>query len=238
MKGANLSVVISNLPEKTTLEEISAFCRTVGVIATHPQTGENLILYNPRRHRATVTYNYPEGANRAIDILSEECFNGSTRVTVERAKREPYDFSKWKSAMKEQRKFHSYLGDHEEELKTTEQKRMKIMILKGVFEPKEMIKNPELYGKIVEDWTQIGQKFGKVTLVKPIEAHPEGVVIVRFEEPQAAAIAIGEMDAAQYRNRIITAEPWDGSDLSVRESEADVQQRIENYQRYIDGNCE
>lgn len=233
---ANLSVVITNLPDKTTLKQISLFCRKAGVIAVHPQTGDELILYNPKNHKATVTFSYPEGANHAISLLSGEHIVEGHPVQVERAKSEPFDFSEWKGAMRKQRKFHSYMGeDHTEELSTTEQKRLKVMVLRKVFTPQEMIKDPELYGQIIKDWTEIGSQFGKVTLVKPIEAHPEGVVIVRFDTPQAAALAIGKLDDAEYHNRAITSELWDGTDLSYRESEEDIEKRIEQYEKFIDG---
>ena len=231
---ANLSVVITNLPDHTTLAQISAFCKKVGVVATHPETGEDLILYNPRGHKATVTYYYPEGANNAIKLLSGEQFIDKHPVQVERAKREPFNFSVWKSAMHKQRKFHSYLGDHTEEISNAEQKRLKVMVMRKVFTPKEMIQNPELYGKIIADITAICSKFGKVTLVKPIEAHPEGVVIVRFDEQQSAALAIGELDDVEYHGRHVTTEPWDGSDLSVRESQEAEEQRILMYEQYIE----
>ncbi|KAH0792779.1 putative nuclear mRNA splicing factor-associated protein [Histomonas meleagridis] len=231
---ANLSVVITNLPEHTTLAQISAFCRKVGVLATHPETGEDLILYNPRLNKATVTYYYPEGANNAIKLLSGEQFVDKHPVQVERAKREPFNFSLWKTAMHKQRKFHAYLGDHTEELSNSEQKRLKVMVMRKVFTPKELIQSPELYGKIIADITAICSKFGKVTLVKPIEAHPEGVVIVRFDDPQATALAIGELDDVEYRGRHVTTEPWDGTDLSVRETQEEEDQRILMYERFID----
>ena len=232
--SANLSVVLTDLPDGTTLAQISKFCRKAGVLATHPETGEDLILYNPKLNKATVTYNYPDGANHAIELLCDEHFQEGKRVKVERAPREPFDFAQWKGALRQQRKFHSYLGDYEEELKSSEQKRMKIMVLRNVFEPKELVKDPELYGRIIKDWTEICGKFGSVTLVKPIEAHPEGVVIVRFDTPQAAAVAIGELDDAEYRERHVATEPWDGSDLSAKESEETVKERIENYEKYIE----
>ena len=232
---ANLSVVITNLPEKTNLSQIQNFCKKAGVLAVHPETGEDIILYNSRAHKATVTFSYPEGANQAIKILSGEQFIEGHPVQVERAEREPFDFSEWKGAMRQQRKFHSYLGYHTEELSTTEQKRLKVMVLRKVFTPKEMIKDPELYGQIIKDWTEFGEKYGKVTLVKPIEAHPDGVVIVRFETPQAAALAIGALDDAEYHGHHVSSELWDGSDLSYRESEEDLQNRIERYERFLDG---
>ncbi|KAK8889768.1 HIV Tat-specific factor 1 [Tritrichomonas musculus] len=233
---ANLSVVITDLPDKTTLKQISLFCRKAGVIAVHPQTGDELIIYNPKKHKATVTFSYPEGANHAISLLSGEHIVEGHPVQVERAKSEPFDFNEWKGAMRKQRKFHSYMGeDHTEELSAAEQKKLKVMVLRKVFTPQEMIKDPELYGQIIKDWTEIGSQFGKVTLVKPIEAHPEGVVIVRFDTPQAASKAISQLDDAEYHERKITSEPWDGTDLSYRESEEDIEKRIEQYEKFIDG---
>lgn len=232
---ANLSVVITGLPKKVTLGQISKFCGKVGVLATHPETGEDLILYNARANKATVTYNFPDGATHAIDLLSNGLFCEGHRVTIERAPREPFDFSQWKGEMRQQRRFHAYLGDHDEVIDNSEQKKLRIMILKNVFEPRELVVDPELYGLIIQDWTRTCEAFGKVTLVKPIEAHPKGVVIVRFDDPKFTALAIGDLDGAQYRERTVAAEPWDGSDLSARESEEIVQHRIRRYERFIDG---
>jgi hypothetical protein len=211
------------------------FASKAGAVATHPETGEPLILYNPRTNKATITYNYPDAANHAITLLAGSEFSTGHRVTVDRAPKEPFDFSIWKTAFRQQRKFHSYLGGHSEDLSNSEQKRLKIMVLRKVFEPKEFIQNPGLYGTVVRDWTEVCGRFGKVTLVKPIEAHPEGIVIVRFDTPQAAALAIGELDGAEYHGREITAEPWDGTDLAVREASQDEEQRIVRYEQFLDG---
>jgi hypothetical protein len=232
---ANLSVVISGLPNFVSLTQIARFAGKAGAVATHPETGEPLVLHNPRTHKATVTYSYPEAANQAIALLTGSEFARGHRVTVDRAPKEPFDFSVWRGAFRQQRKFHSYLGTHSEDLTNSEQKRLKIMVLRKVFEPTEFIKNPALYGTLVKDWTEECGRFGKVTLVKPIEAHPEGVVIVRFDTPQAAACAIGELDGADYRGREVTTEPWDGSDLSVREAPEDEERRIIRYERFLDG---
>lgn len=235
-KNAQLSVVVSDLPEGVTIKDVSEFCKRIGVIATHPETGEDLILLNPKSKRATVTYAYPESANHAIEFLNGELFLASgERVKVDRAVREPFDFSKWKGAMKMSRKFHSYFGA-EEKLDSSEQKRVKIMILKNVFDIDELVKEPELYGQIVKDMTLQCEPFGKVTLVKPIEQNPEGTVIVRFESAQSASIAIGELDQCEYRNRILTAEPWDGNEIkTVAETEEEFQARIDNFHKFQEG---
>lgn len=231
---ANLSVVITGLPDGATLSQISAFCRKVGALAVHPDTGEDLILYNSRLHKATVTYYYPDGANSAIRFLSGEQFADKHPVSVERAKREPFDFSLWKTAMRKQRKFHSYLGDHTEDLSIGEQKKLKVMVLRNAFTPREMVQEPELYSRVVADITSICSKFGRVTLVKPIEAHPDGVVIVRFDDPKSASLAIGDLDGAEYRGRAVSTEPWDGSDLSARETREDEERRVQLYEEFLE----
>ena len=230
-KEAQLSIEITNLPSNITINQISIFCKKVGLLAVHPETGEDLILYNPNKNKAIVTYSYPEGVNHAIKLLSGECFIENHKVKVERALKEPYDFSKWKESMRFTRKYHSYLGG-EEEISNIEQKRLKILILKKVFKPKDLIKDPELYGKIIKDFTEICSKYGKVTLVKPMETNPEGIVIIRFLEAKSASIAIGELDNAIYENKTILAEPWDGKDLSYKESEQEEQERINNFHNF------
>jgi hypothetical protein len=235
---ANLSVVISDLPATASLAQIARFAKTAGALATHPETGEPLILLSARNRRATVTFSYPEGANQAIELLDSEAFSEGCAVRVERAKREPFDFSVWKVALRQQRKFHAYLGAHEEEPPAAEQRRLRIMVLRRAFDPSELIRRPTRYGELVKDWTETCARFGKVTLVKPIEAHPEGVVIVRFDAPQAAAVAIGELDGAEYDGRSVTAELWDGTDLSVKESAEAEAQRIANYERYLEAKAE
>lgn len=134
--------------------------------------------------------------------------------------------------MKLSRKFHSYFGG-EEKLDPSEQKRVKIMIMKNVFDMDELIKEPELYGKIIKDLTTQCEPFGKVTLVKPIEKNPEGIVIVRFDQAQSASKAIGDLDQCEYRNRIITVEPWDGKEIpTIEETEEQLQARIDNFHKF------
>jgi hypothetical protein len=230
VQPANLSVVLTNLPEEVTLGQVERFCKKAGALATHPETGEPLIILNTRACKATVTFSYPEGANHAISLLSDEEFVKGHPVKVARAPKEPFNFSLWKPAFHQQRKFHAYVGEHEEDLGRAEEKRLKIMILRKVFTPKELIENPELYGQLVKDWTSTCAQFGKVTLVKPMENNIDGVVIVRFETAQAASLAIGELDNATYRERQIVAEPWDGRDLSGKESAEDEAARIRKYE--------
>jgi hypothetical protein len=71
------------------------------------------------------------------------------------------------------------------------------MILRRVFDARELIKHLLRYGELVKELTETCARFGKITLVKPIEAHPEGIVIVRFNTQQAAGLAIGKLDKAE-----------------------------------------
>lgn len=228
-QGAQLSVVVSNLPVDVTIKQIIQFCSRVGVIGTHPDTGDDLILLNKMKKKAIVTYVYPEAANKAIEVLNNELFNDKVKVVVERALREPFDINTFKSSMKMSRKFHSNLGG-EEELGTEELKRLRIMVLKNVFQPNEMIKDPMLYGKIIKELTDVCSKFGKVTLVKPFENNVEGKCIVRFDDSQSCSIAVGDMDNTEIRGRIVSAEIWDGKNIvSAKETEEEYEERIKRF---------
>jgi hypothetical protein len=44
-----------------------------------------------------------------ITLLDNELFSEGCAVRVERAEKEPFDFSVWKVALRKQRKFHLYM---------------------------------------------------------------------------------------------------------------------------------
>ena len=244
---AQFSIVVSDLPECATPSMVCEFCKNGGAIATHPETGENLILFNKRMHKATVTYCYPEGVNQAIELLNNATFLATgARVKVERAQREPFDFSKWKSAMKMSRKFHSLIVPTEE-FDPAKEKIRCILIFRNVFTPDELVNNPELYGMIIKDFTNIFDVLikdinselnisGKCTLIKPMENNPDGIVIVRFNNEALAARICGKLDEFEYRDRNITVDPWDGVEIPTgRETEEQLKRRIENFHAFQEG---
>ena len=242
---AQFSIIVSNLPNEANVSMIAEFCKNSGVLATHPETGENLILFNPKMHKATVTYCYQEAVNQSLKLLNNATFLATgARVKVERAPREPYDFSQWKGAMKMSRKLHSLIVPVDEETKFKESKIRRVIIMKNVFDPKELIEKPELYGQIVKDITGICEEIikevkeetsleSKCTLVKPMERNPEGIVIVRFDNECMAAHACGKLDEFEYRGRTITVDPWDGVEIpEERETEEELNRRIEQFHAF------
>ena len=244
---AQFSIVVSDLPECATSSMVLEFCKNGGAIATHPETGEELILFNKKAHKATVTYCYQEGVNQAIELLNNATFLATgARVKVERAPREPFDFNKWKSAMKLSRKFHSLILPTDD-FDPAKEKIRCILIFKNVFTPDELVNQPELYGQIIKDFTHlfevlikdINDEFkisGKCTLVKPMENNPDGIVIVRFNNEALAARICGKLDEFEYRNRNIVVDPWDGVEIPVgRETEEQLKKRIENFHAFQEG---
>ena len=225
-----LSVTLSNLPPTATIKDVSLFCARAGSIATHPVTGEELILLNSKKATATVTYDYHAGAACAVKILNGEIMGDENRVTVKMAEKDPDDLKSW---LKERRKYHAYVGSHEEELNPSEAKKQKIMVIKGVFKPRDLVEDFNLYNVIVQDITKICSEYGKVTLVKPIENNPLGVVLVRFDEPKSVALCIADVDGASYKEHKLSAEPWDGTNFAYRESEESERRRIELFGKFL-----
>ena len=83
-------------------------------------------------------------------------------------------------------------------------------------------------------------KLGPVKKILVHEFHPEGVVQIKFEEPQAAEACIALMHGRFFNGRSLECFYWDGQTnyRVLRETTAEQQKRIDDFGRWLESNMD
>mmetsp|Transcript_30430 Transcript_30430/g.97244 ORF Transcript_30430/g.97244 Transcript_30430/m.97244 type:complete len:105 (+) Transcript_30430:89-403(+) len=96
-----------------------------------------------------------------------------------------------------------------------------------------MDNDPNLKEEMEQDVSSECGKMGKVERVRVYHNHKEGVVSVRFKEPEGAIACIEAMHGRFFGGRQISAEAYDGfTNFNVKrakETEAEQAARLERY---------
>ena len=83
-------------------------------------------------------------------------------------------------------------------------------------------------------------KLGPVKRIVVHEFNPEGVVQIKFEQPQAAEECIALMHGRFFNGRSLECGYWDGQTnyRVVRETTAEQQRRIDEFGRWLESNMD
>lgn len=86
---------------------------------------------------------------------------------------------------------------------------MKIVILKHMFDPKEL-ERPETLDELREDVaSELQTKCGDLDKITVFRKHPEGVMMVKFKNPSAAAACVEQMNGRWFDSRRVECHFWD-----------------------------
>lgn len=80
----------------------------------------------------------------------------------------------------------------------------KVVVLKHMFTPKELIADPAALLEIKEDVREESEKIGTVTNVVLYDKEEDGTVTVRFTDPAAAATAVKVFNGRQFDDRTVS----------------------------------
>jgi HIV Tat-specific factor 1 len=113
------------------------------------------------------------------------------------------------------------------------------VVLKGMFTLEDTLnEGPGFVKELREDVaSEAGRVSGGsgVASVTVFEHNPEGVVVVKFHEPVAAARCIAAMDGRFFAGRRISATPYDRrTNFKVEETEEHKRLRLERWQKWLD----
>jgi RNA recognition motif-containing protein len=241
----NSSIYISNLPKNTNEQELISLFSKCGLIRRDPETGENRIkIYknkqtNELKGDAVISFLREESILLAIEYFNDYELKGN-KIKVEKAKFEQKgDFYQKREQKKidDLQKFkyktdvNRLLGWEEEE----NEKGLKIVVLKNVFEPVDFVEDPELLDDMRNDFLEECLDFGDVEKLKIFNDNEDGIIKIKFKTPSAAARCIDHLKGRFYNGRQIEALYWDGKTdyYKKKENTEEEDKRIEEFGEWL-----
>ncbi|KAL1955131.1 hypothetical protein VTO42DRAFT_8995 [Malbranchea cinnamomea] len=231
----NTAVYVTSIPLDATLEEVhNVFCKC-GVIAEEIDSHRPRIkMYTDENGKfkgdALVVYFRPESVDLAVQMLDDSDFRLGQPGPEGKMRVQPADFSfkaqkevpaqrnprEKQKILKKTKLLNEKLADWEDEDPQTVQANAsrweKIMVLKHMFTLKEIEEDPAAILDIKEDIREECSKVGEVTNVVLYDKEPEGVVTVRFSDPEATRACIRMMNGRYFGGTRIEAYMADGKE--------------------------
>merc|ERR1712218_164867 len=240
-------VYVSNLPTSITEESFVEFMSKCGMVEFDVRTKKPKVkIYRDEegspKGDGLCSYIKPESVQLALTILDGSVHDGKT-VSVTRAKFEMkgnYDPSlKPKKLTKKQqekaKKARERMFEWQpEKLKGERAKYEKTIVIKKMFEPEELDKDPGLILDYTNNIRTQCSKFGTVTKVVLYDKHPEGVCQVYFKEVSEADMAVEMLNGRMFGRKVMEVATWDGrTKYKMEESKEEEAKRLEEWENYL-----
>ncbi|KAL3449567.1 nuclear mRNA splicing factor-associated protein [Aspergillus insuetus] len=231
----NTAVYVTSIPLDAQFDEIRDMFSRCGVIAEEIDSGRPRIkMYTDDdgkfKGEALVVYFRPESVNLAIQMLDDSDFRlgetgpqGSMRVQAADFSFKSQQEAPAKTSMRDKKKIikrtqklNNKLTDWDDDepaaLVDTNSRFEKVVILKHMFTLKELDDDPAAILDIKEDIRDECSKLGEVTNVVLYDKEPEGVVSVRFTDPEAARNCVKLMNGRFFGGIAVVAYISDGNE--------------------------
>ncbi|KAJ5127178.1 nuclear mRNA splicing factor-associated protein [Penicillium atrosanguineum] len=238
----NTAVFVTSIPLDVKFDEIRDTFSKCGVIAEEIDSGNPRIkMYNDDdgkfKGEALIVYFRPESVNLAIQMLDDSDFrlgergpNGSMRVQAA-----DFSFKSQKDAPKQSnmrdkkkiiertQRLNSKLADWDDDdpstLPETTSRMERVVILKHMFTLQELEEDVAAILDIKQDIRDECSKIGEVTNVVLYDKEPEGVVSVKFVDPQAALQCVKNMDGRYFGGTRVEAYVSEGREKFKKTNE-------------------
>ncbi|KAK8812595.1 hypothetical protein WA538_003809 [Blastocystis sp. DL] len=247
----NTWIYVSNLPEDTTVDLLNDVFKRYGVIVTNLDGTPKIKLYRDETGKlkgdASICYLRKESIQLAIQ-MQDGCplrYTDSQKVKVTEAifekkqsaevkKREEEEDDKTKKLrwmhMQQQKQTLSW-AEGDEEVGGVG---LKIIVLQNMFSPEEA-KKPGFKEEMKRDVLEGCEPFGAVDKVTVFDSNPDGVVVVKFKQANAADSCVKKMDGRFFAGRKLKAFFWDGhTDYRTKMTEEEENEKLENFANWIE----
>ncbi|CEN62350.1 hypothetical protein ASPCAL08986 [Aspergillus calidoustus] len=231
----NTAVYVTSIPLDAQFDEIREMFSRCGVIAEEIDSGRPRIkMYTDDdgkfKGEALVVYFRPESVNLAIQMLDDSDFRlgetgpqGPMRVQAADFSFKSQQEAPTKTSMRDKKKIikrtqklNNKLTDWDDDdpaaLVDTNSRFEKVVVLKHMFTLKELDDDPAAILDIKEDIRDECSKLGEVTNVVLYDKEPEGIVSVRFTDPEAARNCVKLMNGRFFGGTAVVAYISDGSE--------------------------
>ena len=273
-KKARCWVYASGLPRDCTTEEVASVFGKAGLLDLDEETQRPKIkLYRNKatgqlKGDASICYARPESVPLAITLLDDAPFRmtaATNKLKVEEAKFEQHgekfdDSRRREHTVSAKRKVAKLatrqaldwddVGLEANGRLTGGRKGLRIVVLKHVFDPKQLQQNKKESeddsdddgDRLLRDLErEIGTKcaqWGVVEKITVFSQNPEGVVVVKFAQPSAASEAVRELDGCEWNPGKLAIEAifWDGvTDFTAKAKEEEEEaKRHEKFGNWLE----
>ncbi|KAK7511524.1 nuclear mRNA splicing factor-associated protein [Phyllosticta citriasiana] len=229
----NTAVYATSIPLDATAEEIEEVFGKYGMIAEALEDGKKRVkLYMDDsgnfKGDALIIYYRPESVDLAISMLDDSEFrfgtkgpNGNMRVQVADSSykkqkdedkkqnfesRTHYDREKFAKKLKRHKeRMEKRIGEWSSEEEEERTRWEKNVVLKHMFTLEELEEDKDAFDEIHEDIQEEASKYGEVTKVKICDKEVDGVVIVQFNDFDAAERCAAAFNGRSFDGRKVVA---------------------------------
>ncbi|TPX65384.1 hypothetical protein SpCBS45565_g05212 [Spizellomyces sp. 'palustris'] len=259
-KRPNTSVYVTGLPRDTTVDEMKEVFGKYGILMEDLATGQPKIkLYKDERGNlkgdALVSYFKEESVDLACNLLDDSDFRlgvpSKIRVqkAVFQAKEKPPNSETEqpdqkvkldkKVVQKKRQKLEKRLDWFEEQSGKKADKFARVVVLKYMFTLQELELDPTLLLDLKEDVRGECEKLGEVTNVSLYDLEEDGIMTVRFKEPESAELCIKKMHGRFFAGRRVEAHIMQGKEKyreskSQDQTEEEEKKRLEAYETWLE----
>ncbi|KAI9373082.1 hypothetical protein BJX61DRAFT_533477 [Aspergillus egyptiacus] len=238
----NTAVFVTSIPLDAEFDEIRDVFSRCGVIAEEIDSGRPRIkMYTDDdgkfKGEVLIVYFRPESVNLAIQMLDDSDFRLGVTGPLGPMRVQPADFSfksqqeaptktsmrDKKKIIKRTQKLNNKLADWDDDepaaLVDTNSRFEKVVILKHMFTLQELDEDPAAILDIKEDIREECSKLGEVTNVVLYDKEEDGVVSVRFSDPEAARNCVKLMNGRYFGGTAVEAYISDGKERFRKSNE-------------------